>query len=183
VCVGGGGGRKNGKKRKGSQPYPGRITDTCACEQRRYIKDGKARRVSGAQLEMTCTPGGDEIPSHRRVRALLCPQRTSTFEAVYKYFFLFLGVEWDWVHLVRRPVFGLFEPRMMIGDVCGALSGKRIGKGNRSTRRKPTPAPLRPPQIPHDLGSNPGHRGGKPATSRLRYVQALNTGKVTPALY
>jgi hypothetical protein len=27
----------------------------------------------------------------------------------------------------------------------------RIGKGNRSTWRKPTPVPLCPPQIPHDL--------------------------------
>jgi hypothetical protein len=27
----------------------------------------------------------------------------------------------------------------------------RIGRGNRSTRRKPAPVPLYPPQIPHDL--------------------------------
>jgi hypothetical protein len=27
----------------------------------------------------------------------------------------------------------------------------RIGRGNRSTRRKPAPVPLCPPQIPHDL--------------------------------
>jgi hypothetical protein len=27
----------------------------------------------------------------------------------------------------------------------------RIGRGNRSTRRKLAPMPLRPPQIPHDL--------------------------------
>jgi hypothetical protein len=33
----------------------------------------------------------------------------------------------------------------------GAVGGTRIGKKNRSTRRKPTPAPLSPPQIPHDL--------------------------------
>jgi hypothetical protein len=35
------------------------------------------------------------------------------------------------------------------GD-CGAIGGLKIGKGNRSTRRKPAPAPLRPPHIPHD---------------------------------
>jgi hypothetical protein len=29
-----------------------------------------------------------------------------------------------------------------------------------------------PPQIPHDLGSNPGSRGGKPATNRLSYGTA-----------
>jgi hypothetical protein len=27
----------------------------------------------------------------------------------------------------------------------------RNGRGNRSTRRKPAPVPLLPPQIPHDL--------------------------------
>jgi hypothetical protein len=27
----------------------------------------------------------------------------------------------------------------------------RIGRGNRSTRRKPAPVPLLSPQIPHDL--------------------------------
>jgi hypothetical protein len=32
----------------------------------------------------------------------------------------------------------------------GELSGMKIGKGNRSTRRKPAPVPLCPPQIPLD---------------------------------
>jgi hypothetical protein len=35
------------------------------------------------------------------------------------------------------------------GD-CGTIGGMKIGRGNRSTRRKPVPAPLCPPQIPHD---------------------------------
>jgi hypothetical protein len=35
------------------------------------------------------------------------------------------------------------------GD-CGAIGGMKIGRGNRSTRRKPTLAPLWPPQIPLD---------------------------------
>jgi hypothetical protein len=47
----------------------------------------------------------------------------------------------------------------------------KIGRGNRSTRREPAPAPLCPPQIPNptwpDSGSNPSLRGGKPATKRL----------------
>jgi hypothetical protein len=33
----------------------------------------------------------------------------------------------------------------------GAVGGMRIGKGNRSTQRKPAPVSLCPPQIPHDL--------------------------------
>jgi hypothetical protein len=73
-------------------------------------------------------------------------------------------VGWDWVHLVRRPLIGLlYQSRMM--DECGAFGGMRIGKENRSTRRKPAPVPLSPPQIPNDLGSNPGRRSGKPGTN------------------
>jgi hypothetical protein len=44
----------------------------------------------------------------------------------------------------------LYQPRM-IDDHYGAVGGMRIGRGRRSTRRKPAPVPLFPPQIPHDL--------------------------------
>jgi hypothetical protein len=60
----------------------------------------------------------------------------------------------------------------MIGeDECGAIGGMKIGRGNRSTRRKLAPAPLCPPQIPHDQtrARTPDRRGGKPATNRLSY--------------
>jgi hypothetical protein len=33
----------------------------------------------------------------------------------------------------------------------GEFGGMKTGRGNQSTRRKPTPVPLCPPQIPHDL--------------------------------
>jgi hypothetical protein len=59
-------------------------------------------------------------------------------------------MEWDWVHLVRRPLSGLLYQAWMI-DECGTVGGMRIGKGNRSTGRKPAPEPLFSPQIPHDL--------------------------------
>jgi hypothetical protein len=36
-------------------------------------------------------------------------------------------------------------------DECGAVGGMLIGRENRSTRRKPAPVPLSPPQIPRDL--------------------------------
>jgi hypothetical protein len=42
-----------------------------------------------------------------------------------------------------------------------ADSGIKIGGGRRSIRKIPTQIPLRPPHIPHDLGSNAGRRGGK----------------------
>jgi hypothetical protein len=73
----------------------------------------------------------------------------------------------DWVHLVRRPLFGLlYRPRMV--DECGVVGGMRIGRGNISTRGENVLVP----QIPHNLGSNPGRRGEKPATNRLSYSTA-----------
>jgi hypothetical protein len=41
-------------------------------------------------------------------------------------------------------------PRMIGDGDCREIGGMKIGRGNRSTRRKPAPAPLCPPQIPHD---------------------------------
>jgi hypothetical protein len=63
----------------------------------------------------------------------------------------------------------------MIGEGdCGAIGGMKIGTGNRSTRRKPAPAPLCPPQIPlEEPGSNPGRRGGNPATNPLDLWRGL----------
>jgi hypothetical protein len=46
---------------------------------------------------------------------------------------------------------GLLYQLRMIDNDYGAVGGMRVGSGNRSTRRKPAPVPLRPPQIPHDL--------------------------------
>jgi hypothetical protein len=37
------------------------------------------------------------------------------------------------------------------GDYDGEIGGMMIGRGNRSTRRKPVPMPLCPPQTPHTL--------------------------------
>jgi hypothetical protein len=44
----------------------------------------------------------------------------------------------------------LYQPRI-IDDDYGAVGGMRIGRGNRNTRRKPTPVSLCSPHIPHDL--------------------------------
>jgi hypothetical protein len=61
-------------------------------------------------------------------------------------------MRWAWVHLVLRPLFGLlYQPQMIDDGECEAVGGVRIGRGNRSTRRKPASLSLCPPQIPHDL--------------------------------
>jgi hypothetical protein len=44
----------------------------------------------------------------------------------------------------------LYLPRMTGDGDCGEIGGMKIGRGNRSSRRKPASAPLYPPQIPHD---------------------------------
>jgi hypothetical protein len=44
----------------------------------------------------------------------------------------------------------LYQPQMIDEGDCGEIGGMKIGRGNRSTRRKPAPVPLCPPQIPHD---------------------------------
>jgi hypothetical protein len=71
----------------------------------------------------------------------------------------------------------LYQPGMMMDDndyECGAIGGMS-DRENRSTRRKPAPVPLCPPQIPHDLtrARTPDHRNGKQATNRLSYGTAF----------
>jgi hypothetical protein len=57
-------------------------------------------------------------------------------------------VGWDWVHLVLQPLLAYCtSPRWWW---LGAIGGMKIGRRNRSIWRKPVPAPLCPPQIPHD---------------------------------
>jgi hypothetical protein len=67
----------------------------------------------------------------------------------YFYFIIISGVGLS--PLGTAATSGLLYKLQMIdeGD-CGAIGGMKIGRGNRSTRRKPTSAPLCPPQIPHD---------------------------------
>jgi hypothetical protein len=55
----------------------------------------------------------------------------------------------------------------MINDY-GAVGGMRIGKENQSTQRKSAPVLLCPPQIPHNLESNPSHLGRKLDTNHMR---------------
>jgi hypothetical protein len=52
----------------------------------------------------------------------------------------------------------LYKPQMIDEDDCGAIGGIKIGRGKQSTRRKPAPVPLCPPQNPRwpDPGSNLG---------------------------
>jgi hypothetical protein len=44
----------------------------------------------------------------------------------------------------------LYRPQMIDEGDWGSIGGMKIGRGNRSTQRKPAPAPLCPSQLPHD---------------------------------
>jgi hypothetical protein len=63
--------------------------------------------------------------------------------------FFFSGVGLSPVGTAATSVL-LYKPQMIDESDCGATGGMKIGRGNRSSRRKPAPAPLCPPQIPHD---------------------------------
>jgi hypothetical protein len=58
------------------------------------------------------------------------------------------------------------------GDYDHGKIGGMIGRGNRSTGRKPAMSTTNPTCYPD---ANPGGRGGKPATNRLSYSTAYNT--------
>jgi hypothetical protein len=66
------------------------------------------------------------------------------FKNISLFFFYFLVVGWDWVHLVRLSLIGLFYPYQTIDVQCWAVGGMRICSENRSTRTKPAPEPLCP---------------------------------------
>jgi hypothetical protein len=60
----------------------------------------------------------------------------------------------------------LYRPQMIDDGDFGAIGGMKIGRGNKSTRRKPTPVPLCPSQIPHDL-ARPRTRAATVGSRRL----------------
>jgi hypothetical protein len=73
---------------------------------------------------------------------------------------------------------GLLYQLQMINDGdCGAVGGMKIGRGNRSTWRKPAPAPLCPPQISHDQTQ---HQTREPVTNRLSYGTAISLSLADP---
>jgi hypothetical protein len=62
----------------------------------------------------------------------------------------------------------LYQPQMIDDGDCAAIGGMKIGRGNRSTWRKPATAPLCPPQVPHDqTGLEPGSPRWRSATNRF----------------
>jgi hypothetical protein len=78
---------------------------------------------------------------------------TARFEST-GYTFLLIGIVGGGVQLGPLSTAATNRPIVPAPDDCddGEIGGM-IGKGNRSTRRKPSPMPLCPPQIPHAVRS------------------------------
>jgi hypothetical protein len=104
---------------------------------------------------------------------IICKQTQSSVQLSVRFFLLLVG--WDQVPRYLATSGLLYKPQMIDEDDCGAIGGMQIGRGNQSTRRKLAPAPLCPPQIPHDQtrARTPGRRGGKPATISVRFLVSL----------
>jgi hypothetical protein len=80
-----------------------------------------------------------------------CTLNTKPTNYFWNLFFFPLGWSWSKSTFTEVTIGLLYQPRMMMDDnECRAYGGV-LCKENRSTRRKPAPVPLCPPQIPHNL--------------------------------
>jgi hypothetical protein len=85
----------------------------------------------------------------------------------------FMDSDVSMFYLTTLTLPGPYSVDGRVVNKCTATGRMRLGKGNRSTRRKAGPVSLWPPQIPYDLTSSTGRRGRKPATNGLSYVTAV----------
>jgi hypothetical protein len=89
------------------------------------------------------------VSGHLQTTAALFRERDPSYPLDSSFFFL-VFLEWGQTEstwYVGKYLAYCTSPRM-VDDECGVVGGMRIGRGNRSTRRKPAPVPLCPPQKP-----------------------------------
>jgi hypothetical protein len=93
-----------------------------------------------------------------------------------QYYFFFFGIVGGGVQLGPLGTAAKNRPIVpALDDYDNGETGGMIGRGNRSTRRKPAPVPLCPPQTPHAARTQTQAAmvgGGKPASNRLSYGTA-----------
>jgi hypothetical protein len=72
-------------------------------------------------------------------------------------YFFFIGIVGSGIHLGPLGTAATIRPIVPApGDYDdGEIGGMMVGRGNRSTRRKPAAVPLCPPQIPHACSDVP----------------------------
>jgi hypothetical protein len=97
---------------------------------------------------LCCTRDIDVKLGSITMRSVKESRRTTFFLSFFLSCFLFnlCGGTWDTAATTGL----LYQPRMMDDGDCGEICGMKIGRGNRSTQRKPSPASICRPQIPHD---------------------------------
>jgi hypothetical protein len=81
-------------------------------------------------------------------------------------------MEWYWVHLILRPLFGLlYQPRMIDRWLLWRNRWNANWQGKLKYSEKTCPSATLSSTNPTwpDPGSNTGRRGGEPATNRLSY--------------
>jgi hypothetical protein len=94
-------------------------------------------------------------------------RRLTTFRAEYihaaavnritnMYILVVFFLRWPFKYAVSIETIYSVNNRMI--KECGAVGGMRIDGRSRSTRRKLALVPLSPPQIPDEMGFNPGLR-------------------------
>jgi hypothetical protein len=109
------------------------------------------------------------IPASKRAKTVHALDHSATVTGRIFFFFNLCGGTFG-----SAATTGLLYQSWMIGDGDrGEIGGIKIGRGTRSTRRKPpssTLSTINPTWL--DPGLNPGRRGGKPATNRLSYGAA-----------
>jgi hypothetical protein len=107
------------------------------CKYKRYsFLEAKFREIFN--FAVTCM---DSIPRH--LFSCSSPH-------YYFYFFIIIisGVRPNRVGTAATTGL-LYQSQMTDDGDFGEIGGMKIGRGNRSTRRKPAPLPLCQPQIPH----------------------------------
>jgi hypothetical protein len=81
--------------------------------------------------------------------------------------------------LLRRPLIALlYKPLMIDDDECGTVGGMRNCRGNRSTKGKPAPMPLCPPQITQDLNWTRTHAAAVGSRRRIFFLIDILGGGV-----
>jgi hypothetical protein len=88
--------------------------------------------------------------AHEQLIQSLCPQIGRNIRLnKMKTLLLFFLLSWGGVRLspfdMSATDWPMYQPLMTYDGECGTVGGTRIGRGNRSTRRKPTRVPLCPP--------------------------------------
>jgi hypothetical protein len=125
----------------------------------------------------SCTPYNGVFTTYHSNHPCVAFERGKLSIKSASFFFIFLLlVGWDEVPSTAVTSGLLYKSQMIDEDDCEAIDGIKIGRGNRSTRRKPAPAPFCLPQIPDDRppARTSGRCSGKPATNLLSYGAAIN---------